>query len=553
MSLVAILSPLARNMRLSAALAALALAGLVHGIPVSEDASLSSLRDEPEKALAVAPAPAGTGPQEAQRSLTASTAKESVLGDQQENIEVWTDGTKEGIDQGYAAAAEKAISEAPKFEFGTNDLDEQLTGCVSIAAAVNDFWCTTTCSGGGHCPKQLCKCGDEVKCKRNEKTKEVECQLKDKAAEKIRATRDTPEPEPDWEPPPEEPKRARPSCVAIAPSVTDFWCMDTCVSLLSGLVHGGCPKHSCSCGKDKEEAQAKAEAMKNAKPIVQQRARHEGEVGFDPVKKDPCNLSKSAEGCTTDEIMKQLEDRQTAAPSWDDAHPENKRQKGPPSWEEAHKRGGEPTWEAAHSKGAPTWEAAHSKGAPTWADAHKNGEPTWDAAHPTVAAKDASKAALVCISLDISVSPDWCRTTCSAGGCPKACACGTQKDLDSGKLQAQLHPELPAPTTNEAVIQHALSCISLSQSVSDDWCLKTCASEEKDCEEEWCVEERKSCKATCRCGVAENLVKPGAPAIWQKEEVPKPKCKRYATQGSNPAPADPYPAPADAMEPVTHP
>ena len=65
--------------------------------------------------------------------------------------------------------------------------------------------------------------------------------------------------------------------------------------------------------------------------------------------------------------------------------------------------------------------------------------------------------------------------------------------------------------------------------------------------------QRKSCKATCRCGVAENLVKPGAPAIWQKEEVPKPKCKRYATQGSNPAPADPYPAPADAMEPVTHP
>ena len=116
------------------------------------------------------------------------------------------------------------------------------------------------------------------------------------------------------------------------------------------------------------------------------------------------------------------------------------------------------------------------------------------------------------------------------------CACGTQQDLDSGKLDAQLHPEVPAPTTNKAVIQHALACISLVPSVSDDWCLSTCSSSEQpDCEEDWCVEERKSCKATCRCGVAENLVKPGAPAIWEKvEEVPKPKCKRYATQGSNP-------------------
>ena len=44
-----------------------------------------------------------------------------------------------------------------------------------------------------------------------------------------------------------------------------------------------------------------------------------------------------------------------------------------------------------------------------------------------------------------------------------------------------------------------------------------------------------------RCGVAENLVKPGAPAIWQKEEVPKPKCKRFATQGSNPRTGRPLP------------
>ena len=300
-------------MRLTA-LSALALAGLVHGMPVAE----------------VAPAAAGTGPQEAQRSLTASAEKDSVLGDQQENIEVWTDGTKEGIDEGYAAAAEKAISEAPKFEFGTNDLDPELTGCVSIQAAVNDFWCTTTCSQGGHCPKQLCKCGEEVKCKRDKKTKEIACSLKDSAAEKIRAARDTPEPEADWVAEPEAPKRVRPSCVAIAPSVTDYWCMDTCVSLLSGLVHGGCPKNACSCGKDAKEAQSNAEASKNAKPIVKQRARHEGEVGFDPVKKAACNLDKSAEGCTTDEIMKQLEDRQTAAPTWDMAHPAEKRQKAPP-------------------------------------------------------------------------------------------------------------------------------------------------------------------------------------------------------------------------------
>ena len=124
--------------------------------------------------------------------------------------------------------------------------------------------------------------------------------------------------------------------------------------------------------------------------------------------------------------------------------------------------------------------------------------PTWADAHPAPEATEA-KEALVCKALDNSVSVDWCQKTCADGHhCPKACACGTQKDLDSGKLQAQLHPELPAPTTNKAVIQHALSCISLSQSVSDDWCLKTCASEEKGCEEEWCVEERKSCKATCR-------------------------------------------------------
>ena len=601
-------------MRLTA-LSALALAGLVHGIPVAKDATLSSLQtesvchasemqdscpgyakvmrfcceqadgrgehdetcdnyakqdkicggnsgmmramssccalewgckggycgspDEPKvtathahvgkKAPAVAPA------QEAQRKLAASAADDAVLGDQQENIEVWTDGTKEGIDDGSAAAAQKAIDAAPKFEFGTSDLDPDLTGCVSIQAAVNDFWCTTTCAGGGHCPKQLCKCGEEVKCKKDEKTKEVLCSLKDSAAEKVRAARDTPEPEADWVAEPEAPKRVRPSCVAIAPSVTDYWCMDTCVSLLSGLVHGGCPKNACSCGKDAKEAQANAEASKNAKPIVKQRARHEGEVGFDPVKKAACNLDVSAEGCTTDEIMQQLEDRQTAAPSWDDAHPAEKRQKSPPNWNDAFPAGGKGA-DAARGNGAPTWDEALGKGAPTWEDAHKNGEPTWDAAHPTVAQKGADKAALVCVSLDISVSPDWCKTTCSAGGCPKVCACGTQKDLDSGKLDAQLHPEVPAPTTNKAVIQHALACISLIPSVDDAWCLSTCAAgDSSECEEAWCVEERKSCKATCRCGVAENLVKPGAPAIWEKvEEVPKPKCKRYATQGSNP-------------------
>ena len=50
--------------------------------------------------------------------------------------------------------------------------------------------------------------------------------------------------------------------------------------------------------------------------------------------------------------------------------------------------------------------------------------PTWADAHPAPEAAEA-KEALVCKALDNSVSVDWCQKTCSDGHhCPKACACG---------------------------------------------------------------------------------------------------------------------------------
>ena len=52
--------------------------------------------------------------------------------------------------------------------------------------------------------------------------------------------------------------------------------------------------------------------------------------------------------------------------------------------------------------------------------------PTWADAHPAPEARPAeAKEALVCKALDNSVSVDWCQKTCSDGHhCPKACACG---------------------------------------------------------------------------------------------------------------------------------
>ena len=50
--------------------------------------------------------------------------------------------------------------------------------------------------------------------------------------------------------------------------------------------------------------------------------------------------------------------------------------------------------------------------------------PTWADAHPAPEAAEA-KEALVCKALDNSVSVDWCQKTCSDGHhCPNACAFG---------------------------------------------------------------------------------------------------------------------------------
>ena len=112
------------------------------------------------------------------------------------------------------------------------------------------------------------------------------------------------------------------------------------------------------------------------------------------------------------------------------------------------------------------------------------------------------------------VNEDWCRTTCSSGPCPKKlCACGTLEDWAKGKLQT-------APSTKPnplvpAAIKHEMSCISLTPSITDDWCRTTCSQDPAICgDEEWC----KCPKASCRCGVAENLVKPGEKAVWEQQK-----------------------------------
>ena len=75
--------------------------------------------------------------------------------------------------------------------------------------------------------------------------------------------------------------------------------------------------------------------------------------------------------------------------------------------------------------------------------------PTWADAHPKPEAAEA-KDEVVCKALDNSVTADWCQKTCSNGHhCPKACACGDAAS-DANLQMRELRPQPTAPTWADA-------------------------------------------------------------------------------------------------------
>ena len=301
----------------------------------------------------------------------------------EENIEVVTDGTKEGIDAGYAAEAKKAVAEAPKFDPKASDnpysnqeapasadASVPTEKCVSIAGGVNDYWCSTTCSEGKHCPKQLCRCGAEA--------------LRASTI-KAKAHRDAQEPE---DAVPEAPK-SNITCRSLQAGVTDYWCTNACVSLLGGLAQSGCPKAVCSCGADTTSADRPA----NPDDVMKSLEDEQKTLGSKGPK--AANSADQPTAANPDEVMKDLQDEQKTlgtkvkqAPS---AHPADIMGELQDKQKAINDMlGSAPKW-AESQQPAPKW-AEKQKSAPTWADAH-----------PTKAATQGTMQEIQCRVLDVSV------------------------------------------------------------------------------------------------------------------------------------------------------
>ena len=196
-----------------------------------------------------------------------------------------------------------------------------------------------------------------------------------------------------------DPNVATEKCVSLQASVNDYWCSTECSN-------GACPKHLCVCGAEAEEASASkkadAAAPSSADAAAAVQAPSKGAaipnlqcVNVSPVVTVDWCVSTCSHG------------------------------RCPPRFCKCDVDAPEAKAESATAAVAPAAAAAPPKegeGGPALPVVKER------AAAPPKAAKD-----VVCTPTSITVTADWCVTSCSAGGnCPKAlCTCVS---ADSGEI-----------------------------------------------------------------------------------------------------------------------
>ena len=306
------------------------------------------------------------------------TGANSVMGQDEENIEVITDGTEEGIEAGYAAEAAAEIAAAPKFEMNASDSTKK---CVSISSSVDNYWCSRTCAGS-RCPKKLCKCGAEG------------------AAE-------------------EEPEI---SCVTLSSSVTEHWCRTTCRK------GGSCPKELCKCGTSPGLAKAaeKEEAVKkeSEKPKKQCVSLKESATDF------WCTIACNSKAHECPKICScgdGAEDEKKAAEKSAAAQAAKAARDAAEKADEARQATAQAAKAANDAKAA-----AEAKHAAADRMAVAKAAEKAEAAAKKVAAvkKERETPKKQCVSLKESVTDFWCTIACNskAHKCPQVCSCGDGAD-----------------------------------------------------------------------------------------------------------------------------
>ena len=195
-----------------------------------------------------------------------------------------------------------------------------------------------------------------------------------------------------------DPNVATEECVSLQASVNDYWCSTVCSN-------GACPKHLCKCGAQAEEASAtkaaNAAAASSADAAAAMQAPNSAAtpslqcVNVSPVVTVDWCVSTCSHG------------------------------RCPPRFCKCGADALEAEAESAAAAAAPAATAAPAPALPIVRER---------VAVPPKAAKE-----MECTPKSITVTADWCKTSCSAGGnCPKAlCACVS---ADSGEIA------FPAPS-----------------------------------------------------------------------------------------------------------
>ena len=193
-----------------------------------------------------------------------------------------------------------------------------------------------------------------------------------------------------------DPNVATEQCVSLQASVNDYWCSTVCSN-------GACPKHLCKCGAEAEEASAN-KAANAAAPSSGS---------------DDAAAAMQAPNSAATPNLQCVNVSPIVTVDWCVSTCSHGR--CPPRFCKC---------------GADALEAEAESAAAAVAPAAAAASPALPIVRERVAAPPKAAKDMECTPKSITVTADWCRTSCSAGGnCPKAlCACVSADGSDSAEI-----------------------------------------------------------------------------------------------------------------------
>jgi hypothetical protein len=464
----------------------------------------------------VPPVPAPT--LESEKETAEATAKENekAAAKARAQAEQATAKATQEAEKMQAKAAQQAETYAPAVDLS----------CVSTATdTVNDNWCQTICPTPMGCPADMCKCGkgaeqERAKAQReyDEAIEKQEKLSKDAIPEELRgdtnpvasplpATMSVASPLPIApvladQPLPVAPVLADESCLSVSTEVTDSWCKTTCPT-------GVCPPSLCHCIGNSKTPATESKPLKTPEEIEQQQLQ-KVEAAAAQAEQATAKAMQEAEKMQAKAAQQAQAISSTYTPPIDATCVSKSTLAVNDNWCQTIcptlmgcpaslcKCGGSqegeatavvdipasspvplPAEQAADVASARAEAATEVAAAAQESDvAIARAEAATKAAAGAIA-KEAQQVAKYtvppdssCVSISNSASDEWCQNTCpNSAGCPaNMCQCGVTSPVLDKEALRR------AATSSSAIRQAPpdASCKSVSAHVNDYWCAMSC-------------------------------------------------------------------------------